>query len=92
MKCRICGEEGQWVSDCKQVLCAKCAENTPFKLSFNAFKDMMWTPAERAKWGDPSSHTEHMFYEDYLASTMTLSEYKGDVVDDDFVWIDELEK
>lgn len=74
MYCRICGTENntKFYPSKRQTLCSCCAEDTPRKAGRESFDRQYWG----AKFEDVPNGIRREFYSDYLASNLTLSQYK----------------
>ncbi len=71
MRCRICGNGGEWCNDQRQALCATCLKDTPPKVSRGAFDKLYWGLGME----EVPDHVRRHFYEDFLASTLDVEAY-----------------
>lgn len=71
MRCRICGNEGEWCNDQRQALCAGCLRDTPPKVSKGTFDKLYWGLGMETV----PDHVRRHFYEDFLASTLDIEGY-----------------
>ena len=70
--CRICGDENANYNDSlKQIICSRCAEGTPMKITRQEFDERYWDSSDEV----PKS-VKREFYEDYLSSVYAFDMYK----------------
>lgn len=73
MRCKICGNPGEWQDPQRQSLCAPCLKDTPPKVGQAAFDRLYWGQGVE---GVPME-VRKQFYSDYLASTLDVEGYVG---------------
>ncbi len=72
MTCRICGskQDVNFYDGRRGALCASCAKDTPAKVSRAEFDAAYWDEGD-----DAHELTRAAFYEDYRASSFSLTAY-----------------